>query len=67
MGQYAYICDSHGNTVESRYIPVTQDPEASYLLVFYYNNMQSLLGYYIGDTGTFPGHSGTAEYFRLKR
>jgi len=67
MGQYTYLCDNHGNTVETRYIPVTEDPEASYYLVFYYNNRQSLIGYYIGDTGTFPGHSGTAEYFRLKR
>ncbi|MDD4920120.1 MAG: DUF3836 domain-containing protein [Bacteroidales bacterium] len=67
VGQYAYTYDNHGNTIESQYIPATAVPDAEYFLVFYYNNMQSSVGYYIGDTGTFPGANGTAEYFRLKR
>jgi len=41
--------------------------QTEHFLIFYYNNMKSSVGYYLGDTGKFPGVRGTAEYFRLKR
>lgn len=67
IGRYAYTYDKHDNTVESQYIPSDKHPRAGHYLVFYYNKMKSSVGYYLGDTGTFPGVRGTAEYFRQKR
>jgi len=66
-GEYLYTYDDHNNTIESRYIPSQQDMQTEHFLIFYYNNMKSSVGYYLGDTGKFPGVRGTAEYFRLKR
>ncbi|MFA5444344.1 MAG: hypothetical protein WC128_04280 [Bacteroidales bacterium] len=66
-GKYIYTYDDHNNAIESNYIPAREDLQTEHFLIFYYNNMKSSVGYYLGDTGMFPGVRGTAEYFRLKR
>ncbi|HHV02697.1 MAG: DUF3836 domain-containing protein [Bacteroidales bacterium] len=66
-GRYAYLYDDHGNAVESHYTATIEDPGKGSYLVFFYNNMRSTVGYYLGDTGIFPGVRGTAAYFRQKR
>lgn len=66
-GQYSYLYDSYGNTVETHYAPISENTGTGSCLVFFYNNMQSTVGYHLGDTGIFPGVRGTAVFYRQKR
>jgi len=67
IGDYTYKYDFHNNVTEVTYHMTDTAEDFEPYLIFYYNKMASVIGYYIGDTGLFPGTRGTASYFRQKK
>ena len=67
IGDYTYKYDFHNNVTEVTYHMTDTAEDFEPYLIFYYNKMASVIGYYIGDTGLFPGTRGTATYFRQKK
>lgn len=63
LGRYVYTYDAHNNCTECRYQPFNRQERNTYL-IFYYNNTSSVLGYYLGDSGLYPGTRGTVTYHR---